>query len=275
MVFILSKLKARPRVFSRLVGVSVKEFEVIAQKCLPLWDKTKNKKKVSGRPYGLGVFEMHLLCVLLYYRAYISQLFLGFLFNVDSACICRSIKRLEPILAQVVTIKKDRTLTEEEVTKAIVDCTEQKIQRPGKKQRKYYSGKKKLHTLKTEIRISDKGKILSVSNPEPGSKHDFAIYKKQRPLHRNCHIYADSGYQGLDKKRSKVSIPIKKPRDRKLTSEEKKYNRDLSSFRVRVENKIRQLKIFNILSQTYRNFCKGYKIKMNIIAGIVNLKAGF
>lgn len=83
MVIVLSKLKARPKVFSRLVGVSVKEFEVIAQKCLPLWDKIESKKKISGRPYGLGIFEMHLLCVLFYYRAYVSQLFLGFLFNVE------------------------------------------------------------------------------------------------------------------------------------------------------------------------------------------------
>ena len=44
---------------------------------------------------------------------------------------------------------------------------------------------------------------------------------------------------------------------------------------MRVEHKIRQLKIFKILPETYRNFGKKHHLRFNIIAGIVNLKTGF
>ena len=272
----IKKLKARPVVFLRLTGVSIQDFEKIREKCKPLWEKkVQSRKKVSGRPYGLKDLEHHILRLLLYYRCYTSQLFLGFLFNVDDSCVCRSIKRLEPIMASVMALKKDRTLTEEELSEVIVDCTEQPIQRPKKRQKKYYSGKKKRHTIKTEIRITGDGKIKHRSKSYPGSCHDFEIYKQETPLPPQCRIYADSGYQGLDKRHKQTEIPFKKPKKGKLSADEKGYNRGLSSFRVRVENKIRELKTFNILSQTYRNFRKGYGLKFGIIVGIVNLKSGF
>jgi hypothetical protein len=55
----------------------------------------------------------------------------------------------------------------------------------------------------------------------------------------------------------------------------KLYNKSLASFRVKVEHKFRELKIFRILSGTYRNFRKKLHMRLNIIAGIVNLKHAF
>lgn len=115
-------------------------------------------------------------------------------------------------MASVMALKKDRTLTEEELSEVIVDCTEQPIQRPKKRQKKYYSGKKKRHTIKTEIRITGDGKIKHRSKSYPGSCHDFEIYKQETPLPPQCRIYADSGYQGLDKRHKQTEIPFKKPR---------------------------------------------------------------
>ena len=42
-----------------------------------------------------------------------------------------------------------------------------------------------------------------------------------------------------------------------------------------MENVIRRLKVFRILGERYRNKRRGYGIKVNIIAGIVNLLMGF
>lgn len=185
----LSKLRARPVIFLRLTGVPLQDFEMMTQKCHPLWERRlQSKKKVSGRPYGLKDLEHHILCLLLYDRCYTSQLFLGFLLNVDDSCVCRSIKRLEPLLACVMGIKKDRTLTAEELCEIIIDCTEQPIQRPKKGQKKYYSGKKKRQTLKTEIRITGEGKIKGISRPRAGKCHDFEIVKKETPLPPQCRI---------------------------------------------------------------------------------------
>ncbi len=54
--------------------------------------------------------------------------------------------------------------------------------------------------------------------------------------------------------------------------EQKNYNHRLSKKRIKVENVIRETEIFNILSDRYRNRRKGHHIKINIIAGIVNIK---
>jgi hypothetical protein len=47
------------------------------------------------------------------------------------------------MVIKVVAIKKDRTLTSDELMNLIVDVTEQPINRPKNRQRKFYSGKKK------------------------------------------------------------------------------------------------------------------------------------
>lgn len=271
-----NKLSKKPHTFQKITGVSVSEFNTMLEKLRPLWNKRVEKpKKVSGRPYGLGRLENHLLCLLLYYRTYTSLFFLSWWFKVDVSTISRSIKRLEPILAKIVAIKKERTLKQEELEKILIDCTEQPIERPQRKQKKYYSGKKKRHTIKTEIQVNSQGRIINLSPPSPGSVHDFEVRKRHAPLPANAQILADSGYQGLQKVHHNTSIPYKKTKKKPLSKSEKAYNKTLSQARVKVENKIRELKIFRILKDTYRNKRRDYGIKMNIIAGIVNLKYGF
>jgi hypothetical protein len=216
-----------------------------------------------------------LTVLLIYYRSYITQEFLGYLFGIDDSRVCRLIKRLEPLLARIVAIRKDRHLSQEEVENLIIDATEQPIERPKSRQRKYYSGKKKRHTLKTEIRITPQGRIVHVSKAFPGCVHDFAVYKNGPPVHRDTRAFVDSGYQGLDKIHQATEIPYKKSKNHALDKEEREYNTGLSQFRIKVENILCKIKSFHILSDRYRNKRKGYGVKFNIIAGIVNLKNGF
>ena len=60
-----------------------------------------------------------------------------------------------------------------------------------------------------------------------------------------------------------------------LSKDAKKHNTTLSKRRVAVENKIREIKIFRIISGKYRNKRRGYGLKFNIVAGLVNMKKGF
>ncbi len=184
---------------------------------------------------------------------------------------------MEPLLARKITIKKDRTLTPERILKILADVTEQPIQRPkdNKKRKKSYSGKKKTTTIKTEIVIEENGRIMSISRSHRGRMHDFRIRKQEKFLPVDSIKHADSGYQGWQKLQKNVVIPYKKYRKKPLTEEQKEHNRELASFRMRVENKIRELKIFKILSHVYRNFQKKYNMRFNIIAGLVNLRHGF
>lgn len=266
----------KPHIFLRLTGVTVEKFSEIAQSVQPLWEsKIESKKKKHGRTGNLKNFEDKLLALLLYYRTYITHEFIGYLVGLDNSNVCRLFKRLEPLMAKKIVIKKDRTLTQDEVIKILVDVTEQPTQRPKRKQKKFYSGKKKRHTLKAEIVMQDDGKILAVSKTANGRKHDFRIRKEGKPLPGNSEKFADSGFQGLQKITSNVTLPFKGTKKKPLTKEQKQHNKELSSFRVRVENKIRDIKIFKILSDTYRNFQKKHNMRLNIIAGIVNLKFGF
>ena len=270
------KLKGRPVTFLGLFGVTVVQFEEIMKAFTPLWERqVLGAYKRPGRPFKLGIEEM-VLIVLLYYRSYATHLFISFLFGVDDSRICRVMRKVEPVLAQVVSIPKERQLSQREIESLIMDATEQPIERPKKDDQKpYYSGKKKKHTVKTEIRITGESRIVHVSTTRPGAVHDFALYKQESPVPKKSRVYVDSGYQGLDKVHTQTELPYKASKNKPLDKEEKEYNRGLPSFRVRVENVLAQMKVFRILSDRYRNKRRRYNIKFQIIAGIVNIKNGF
>lgn len=269
------KIKKKPTTFNRLFGVSVPQFEIIMAKVNPEWNRrVLDQYKRPGRHYALRLEDM-VLMLLLYYRSYISQEFVGYLFNLDKSRVCRIIQKLEPILAGVMAISKRKHLSKKDIEDLIVDATEQSIDRPKKGQKPYYSGKKKRHTLKTEVRTNIKGRIVHVSKSQPGAVHDFNHHKQEPPLPPNTRAFVDSGYQGLDKVHRDVELPYKATKNKPLDKEEKEYNRALSRIRVKVENILGDIKTFKILSDRYRNKRKRYNIKFQIIAGIVNLKNGF
>ena len=272
------RLKKKPQIFLRLTGTTISEFEQIVEKVKPLWEEEIEKqKKLPGRTSQLKYFEDKLLVLLMYYRTYITHEFIGYLVGLHNANICRLFKKLEPLVAKKITIKKDRSLTQEEVIKILADVTEQPTQRPKKnsKQKKHYSGKKKRHTLKAEIVMQDNGRILSTSRTRPGRTHDFRIRKEGKPLPGNSENYVDSGYQGLQKIANNVTLPFKRRKNKPLTDEQKRHNKELAFIRTRVENKIREIKTFKIMSETYRNFQRKHNLRFNIIAGVVNLKHAF
>jgi hypothetical protein len=146
---------------------------------------------------------------------------------------------MEPLLAKKISIEKDRTLTPDKLLRIIADVSEQPTQRPNKKQKKSYSGKKKRHTIKTEIVIREDGKILSVSRSHKGRVHDFKIRRGEKLLPKESLKLADSGYQGWQKLQSNVVIPYKKSRKRPLSKEQKDHNRKVS-IRMKVKHKIRE-----------------------------------
>ncbi|ETO91454.1 MAG: hypothetical protein P857_369 [Candidatus Xenolissoclinum pacificiensis L6] len=49
-----------------------------------------------------------LLALLLYYRSYITQEFIGYLFGIHDSQVCRFIRKLEPIVASILRITKAR-----------------------------------------------------------------------------------------------------------------------------------------------------------------------
>jgi len=106
-----------------------------------------------------------------------------------------------------------------------------------------------------------------------GSQHDFQLFKNSDPLLApNTCVLADSGYQGLTQLHPNSQTPAKKSKHHPLSKEQKAANRALSRKRILIENIIRRLKIFRILSERYRNRRKRFGLRFNLIAAICNLE---
>ena len=71
------EISKKPRVFESLYGMKVSDFKELVKKVRPLFEEREHQKKVSGRPSHLDTLESKLLCVLMYYRTYVSQTFFG------------------------------------------------------------------------------------------------------------------------------------------------------------------------------------------------------
>ncbi|HSF00005.1 MAG TPA: transposase family protein [Nitrososphaeraceae archaeon] len=189
------------------------------------------------------------------------------------------------ITSKVIQYYKKIERTIEEVEKyfpefkAFIDVTEQEIQRPAKdKKRKkdYYSGKKKRHTVKTQLMVNKEGKILYKSNHhKKGRQHDYTVYKDEQPqTPSQVENVLDLGYLGCEKDfpTVKYSLPLKKKKDMELTEEQKEYNKNHSRQRVIIEHTICRIKKFCIMGTKYRNRLKRYNHISDIVSGLVNYR---
>lgn len=268
----LKRIYKQAKLFKSLTGVGLKEFWDMVRKVRPQWEAFQRSKKVSGRPSKLDSLADEVLLVLIYYKYYTSFRFLELIFDMSESNICRHIQRMERMLARVVKIDKDRALSNDQLKAILIDATEIQIQRPKRNQRKFYSGKKKRHTMKVEIQATSDGKIINISSAYCGRTHDFKIRKQEAHVPEDVLVLADSGYQGLQKIHTKTMLPHKRRRKCPLTDEQRAENTELASRRIVVEHIFANLKRFKILSSTYRNFHKKLHLRFNIIAGIYNLR---
>lgn len=66
-------------------------------------------------------------------------------------------------------------------------------------------------------------------------------------------------------------MPKKKPRGKELTEEEKNSNKQFSKERIKIEHVFGKMKVFQILSQRFRNPIAKYALIFKNIAGLYNL----
>ena len=263
----------------RITGVKYEKFEKCVSRLKRAWEAVQRRKRIAGRPYGIGDLREHLLLLLMYYRTYTTHLFLAQIFKVDEATICRAIKRIAPLAERILKIKPERLLSENDLQLLIVDATEQRIERP-KNQRDYYSGKTHACTIKTEVVIEPNGRILRVSKPYEGRVHDFEIRKTEGPLSA-VPILADSGYQGLQNEHAAAVILSKeKPKNGSLSASDQARNTKLArcrifthpaKCRIFIEHTFAHLKKWHILAARYRGHLSNYPPIFQTIAGIYNL----
>jgi hypothetical protein len=131
------------------------------------------------------------------------------------------------------------------------------------------SGKQGDHTLKTQVIVRQKsGQVICLGHGK-GRIHNFRLFKTSGvKFGELLKVIADKGDQGITKIHQLSETPIKKPKGKKLTKEQKKYNRELNRLRIVVEHVNRSLKIFKILDYRYRNRHRRLGLRSNLIAGI-------
>ena len=119
--------------------------------------------------------------------------------------------------------------------------------------------------------MNAKTKQILATSSTNGSKHDFRQFKELKlSIHPSKQVIADTGYQGLQKIQKNTKLPHKRKKNQPLTKEQKQENKEISSKRMLVENVIRCVKRFKIISDKYRNRRTRFGLRFNLIAGIYN-----
>jgi len=290
------KLSKKSKTFRTFTGFTVEEFNDLCALIESQYPKhevkrlgRKDRKRAigAGRQFKLDLVD-RVLMLLIYYRLYITLCLTGFLFDLDQSNVHRNIQYVEPVIKACIPIpekmiKKTRRIRNMDELlelfpemKCFIDATEQEIPRPKNKRRRknYYSGKKKRHTVKTQILVNKKGIILHKTKHRNGKQHDYDMFKKTGPpdIPPDVEVGVDRGYQGIKKDfpQMNVKIPIKKKKGEELSKKDKKDNKKLSKERVIVEHTIGRMKKFGIMGNEFRNRLKNYDTMVSIVSGLVN-----
>jgi hypothetical protein len=155
------------RVLKSLTGLSIEKFKELAKyfEIILIEDVAKRRKSVKnriraaggGNKHTLSSVEDKLFYILFYTKVYPTFDMAGFIFDVNRSQSNRWMHSLLPLLEQaldrrIVLPKRQIKDMQEfmnlfpEIQDIFVDATERRVQRPqdNKKQKRVYSGKKKL-----------------------------------------------------------------------------------------------------------------------------------
>ena len=231
-------------------------------------------QKKSVRPSKLCP-EDQILMTLSYLREYPTFFHLGIKWGINESNAYRIVIRTEKALIKSGLFnlpgKKVFYQSQNEIETVAVDVSEHEIERPPKKQKKYYSGKQKYHRIKSQVLANTKSTEIICTAFSNGKTHDFNLFKKSKiGMNEKLEILADQGCQGIKKIHANSRTPLKKIKNKKLSQAEKILNRQLAKNRIIIENIHRSLNIFRILSSRYRNRRRRFGLRFNLIAGIYN-----
>jgi DDE superfamily endonuclease/Helix-turn-helix of DDE superfamily endonuclease len=297
MIARLDTLRRHPAVFRSLTGLSVAVFDALTADVVPLLaaadvarlDHPDRERAVGGgRKCGLTPFDQVLLAVV-WLRTYPTDAVLAFLFGVSESAARRTRTRVVPVLAQAGKDgmrmpdpgrgkRKDLAALAADTPGlgVLVDSFEQPTARPTRGQKRYDSGKKKRHTLKSQLVVAEgTGKVADVSDSVPGPTADVKLLKRSKVLRKvkpGVAVVGDSAYVGAGKLKAGVVVvtPRRKPRGQPRSRADRRYNRGVSRRRIRVEHTIRRVRIFQAVTQVNRHGRVKHEDRVRAVAGLVN-----
>jgi hypothetical protein len=292
-------LTQHPNVFYAVTGLRVAEFDELLADVLPDYAQAEQARLErpdrqrtlgAGHPFELSDRDQVLLTVV-WLRLYPTHDVLGYLFGVSDSTVSRLIRRVLPVLERAGRDtmrmpdpgkKRRRTLddllrdTPELVV--VIDSFEQRVQRPRDREEAdgYYSGKKKQHTLKSQVAVDETtGQVVDISTSVPGPMADLSLLEQSQLMGRlppGVGGIGDLAYVGIAKLHPDglSASPRRKPRGKPRPPEDVAYNTAFSRRRIIVENTIGRMRRYQSITQTDRNHRQLHAPRVVAIAGLVN-----
>lgn len=303
------KLKTHPQAATSLIGMTLEAFDALYKDFAPAHQErllgagqAHYSKKPRQRAYGGGRKSKYdlrdrLLMTLFWLKVYTTYAVMGFFYELDATNIEDNLKSILATLDQMSSFTYDRPREEQRKlstpqavmdafpqVRMVIDAKEQRIQRPKtpkggagqSEQQPYYSGKKKAHTLKSQIAVRPDGHIEAVSDSVPGgANHDVTLLRDTKLLDQLLdgeEAMFDKGYDGIqhDYPHRHFTQPFKARRNHPLEEDQKTYNRLLSTYRILVEHALAWMNRFQVLAQVYRHSRKGHTRLVRIVAALAN-----
>lgn len=297
MIMRYEQLHQHSTVFLSVTGLRVKEFDRLAEEMLPdfLAKEAKRLERPDrqraiggGRVPEMNVYNQILMTVV-WLRIYPTNEVLGYLFGVSDSSVSRVIHRVLPLLEQAGRDGMrlpdpgrkrrkhlDQLLVEIPELAVVVDSFEQKVQRPpnNEEQEKHFSGKKKMHTLKSQVAVDEEtGLVVDVSDSVPGPTADISLLDQSGLLERlpdGLSAIGDAGYQGIADRHPRAYSSRKKPKGKPRPAEDVAYNTALSRRRIIVENTIGRMRRYQAITQSDRHHRLLHAARIRAIAGLAN-----
>jgi hypothetical protein len=195
----------------------------------------------------LGLFRA-VVTVLVLLRSNMPQALAADLAGVSQPTVSRVFRRLAPVIRTVLAGAGPGLAEAAEGRVVVVDGT--LVPTPewaGLKAN--YSGKHRRPGLSIQVLSDLNGRLLAVSDPQPGSTHDLTAFARTgwEAALWGSEILGDKAYHD-----SHVLTPVRKPRGRPMPAVQKEANKAHSSLRVAVERCIAHLKNWKVLATGYR-----------------------
>lgn len=236
----------------------------------------------GGRKRRLKPYQ-EVLLTLLYLRHNVAHAVVGELFGVSADTSENTFHEVVSILQAVCPSnrwdaekkwkKSEPSWHPDDVDRVLIDSFDTPIRRPSinEKQKQVYSGKRKRHTLKTQVTTDKKGEILSIDAGHRGPKADIRLYEESGVDQRypNADKLGDKGYQS--QAHPEILSPHKKPKGGELTPEQRQDNRQIAQQRIYVEHGIRRIKGWHILREDYRLGLGLFPLITGAVVGLVHL----
>ncbi len=299
MILRYERLQRFPSVFKSMTGLHVVQFDALTADVLPRFHAAElarlsrpNRKRAVGGGPGFDLDPRNqILLTVIWLRLYPIHEVLAYLFGVSDTTVGRAIGRVLPLLeasgqdtmrlpdpGRKRRRSLDALLSDTPELAVVIDTFEQPVQRPHERKLAdtYYSGKKKRHTMKSQVAVDEEtGQVVDVPESARGPAADIKVLEASKLLERlpeGVGAMGDLAYVGIEKLHPQGlgAAPRRKPRGKERSAEDVCYNRAFSKRRIVVEHTIGRMRRYQSISQLDRNHRQQHTARVRAVAGLVN-----